>query len=368
MEQVHLNLKKQENNSYDILIDRDLLKKIPEDLKKNNIGNRYLIITDSNIEHLFGKTLLNLMKKAGLRADLISFKAGEQSKNLETLKELLTKTQKLGLDRKSAIIALGGGVVGDVAGLVAATYMRGINYIQVPTSLLAMVDSSIGGKVAVDLPTGKNIIGNFHQPKKVYIDVTLLKELPKREIINGLAEIIKHALIKDKTLFNYIKNNLNKILNKDESTLITLIKKNCEIKARIVEEDEKEAGPRKLVNYGHTIGHAIETLTNYKKFSHGEAIAIGMGVEALIANKANLLSKKELAAQNTLLKKAGLSTKIPNINTNKLISELKKDKKVVGGKIEFVLLECIGKAKCEMKPPTNIIKQAIEESRWFVYQ
>lgn len=363
MEKIHLNLKKEIDESYDILIDRNLLSKIPSDLRKNNVGNRYLIITDSNIENLFGNKLLDLMKKNGLKTDLISFTAGERSKNMSTFAKLIHETHNLGLDRKSVIIALGGGVVGDMAGLVASTYMRGISYMQVPTSLLAMVDSSIGGKVAVDLPTGKNIIGNFHQPKKVYVDVSLLKDLPKKELINGLAEIIKHALIKDKTLFNYIENNLSKILNKDELTLIALIKRNCEIKARIVEQDEKEAGTRKLVNYGHTIGHAVETLTNYKKFSHGEAIAIGMAVGALIANKVNLLSKKELTLQNNLLKKASLPTKLPNIDTNKLVNELKKDKKAVGGEVEFVLLERIGKAKYSMKVLNNVIKEAIEESR-----
>jgi 3-dehydroquinate synthase len=363
MEKVHLNLKKEINNSYDIIIGKDILNEIPSDLKKKNIGNKYLIITDSNIKKLFGNKLLTLMKKAGLYANLISFKAGEQNKNLEVFKTLIEQVHSLKLDRKSAIIALGGGVVGDIAGFVATCYMRGINYIQIPTSLLAMVDSSIGGKVAVDLKTGKNIVGNFHQPKKVYIDVSLLNNLPKRELINGLSEIIKHALIRDNALFSFINNNLNKILSKDEQILIKLIKKNCEIKARIVEKDEKESNLRKLVNYGHTIGHALETLTNYKKYSHGEAIAIGMIVEGLIANKIGFLSKKELTKQNNLIKKAGLPTKIPNINTNQLIKELKKDKKVVGGKIEFVLLKSIGTAEYSINASNTIIKESIEESR-----
>ncbi len=363
MEKIKLNLKNRIDQSYNIVIDRDLLGKIPKDLKQNKIGNSYLIITDSNIEKLFGKKLLALMKKTGLKTDLISFKAGEQSKNLKTFTQLIQKAHKLGLDRKSTILALGGGVVGDIAGLVASTYMRGIDYIQIPTTLLAMVDSSIGGKVAVDLPTGKNIVGHFHQPKKVYIDISLLKNLPKKEMNNGLAEIIKHALIKDQSLFSFIDNNLDKIKNKDSNILIKLIKRNCEIKARIVEQDEKESGIRKLVNYGHTMGHAIETLTNYKKYSHGEAIAIGMAVEALIANKIGLLPKKDLTKQNKLIKKIGLPVKVPNINSNKLTNELKKDKKVVGGKIEFVLLERIGKAKHSIHTSNKIIKQAIEESK-----
>lgn len=363
MEKVHLNLKKETDNSYDILIDENLLSKIPKDLKKNKIGNKYLIITDTNIKPLFGDKLLFLMKKEGLDTSLISFKAGEQSKNLSVFEELIKKTHNLNLDRSSAILALGGGVVGDIAGFVASTYMRGINYVQIPTSLLAMVDSSIGGKVAADLPTGKNIVGNFHQPKKVYIDVSLLNNLPKKELVNGLSEIIKHALIKDKDLFNFIEKNMDKIIGKDKQTLINLIKRNCEIKARIVEQDEKEKGPRKLVNYGHTVGHALETLTNYKKYSHGEAIAMGMAVAGRVANKIGLLSKEELTEQNNLLKKAGLETKIPNIDSSKLINELKKDKKVVGGKLEFVLLEQIGKAKYGITPSNDIIKESIEESK-----
>ncbi len=363
MERVHLNLRKKVNNSYDILIDKNLLSKIPLDLKKSKIGNRYLIITDSNIKGLFGKKLLAMMKKAGLKTDLISFKAGEQSKNLKVFGELIRKVHSLGLDRKSAIIALGGGVVGDIAGFVAACYMRGINYIQVPTSLLAMVDSSIGGKVAVDLSTGKNAVGNFCQPKKVYIDVSLLKKLPKRELINGLAEIIKHALIRDKSLFDSIDKNMSKILSRDHSILIKIIKRNCEIKARIVEKDEKESGLRKLVNYGHTIGHALETMTKYKKYSHGEGIAIGMILEGSIANKKGMLLRKELIKQNNLIKKVGLPVKLPKINSNRLINELKKDKKVVGGKIEFVLLERIGKARYGINVSNRIIKEAVKESK-----
>ena len=303
------------------------------------------------------------MNKTSLKTDMLSFKAGEQSKGLSTFTELLQKTHNLGLDRNSAIIALGGGVVGDIAGFVAAAYMRGIAYIQVPTSLLAMVDSSIGGKVAVDLPTGKNIVGAFYQPKKVYIDVSLLENLPKKELINGLSEIIKHAIIRDAELFKEIRNNLGKIMEKDQQALIKIVKRNCEIKAEIVEKDEKEAGLRKLVNYGHTVGHALETLTHYKKYSHGEAIAIGMAVAGSISNKIGMLSKEELVSQNSLLRKAGLPIKVPNMPLNKIISELKKDKKTVGGKIEFVLLEKIGKASYGINVPNSIIEQALEENR-----
>ncbi|MEA2037877.1 MAG: 3-dehydroquinate synthase [Nanoarchaeota archaeon] len=350
------------NNSYGILIDKNLLSRIPLALKRKNLGNRYLIITDSNVKRLFGDKLLRLMKKKGLKADILSFKAGEQNKNLNTFSNLIEKTYKLGLDRKSAIIALGGGVVGDIAGFVAASYMRGINYIQIPTSLLAMVDSSIGGKVAVDLKLGKNMVGNFYQPKQVYIDVSLLKTLPKKEVINGMAEIIKHALIKDLTLFNYTKKNLSKIMSKDEKTLIRIIKRSCQIKAEVVGKDEKESGLRKILNYGHTIGHAIEQLTGYKKYSHGEAILVGMMVEGLVSNKIGMLSKKDLLKQNKLIKEI-TSIKLPNINTSKIINELKKDKKAIWGRIEFVLLEKIGKVRHSVKVPNDMINYAIQKSK-----
>ncbi len=363
METVQLNLKKGKDRSYDILIGSRIMDKIPLDLKRNNLGNRYLIITDSNLEGTHGKRLLSLMRKEVLSVSILSFKAGEKSKNLKVYGKLIEKLHELKLDRKSTIIALGGGVVGDISGFVAATYMRGINYIQVPTSLLATVDSSIGGKVAVDLSTGKNIVGAFYQPRKVYIDVSLLKGLPRKEILNGLSEAIKHALIMDKKLFNFIKKNLDNVLHIDEKTLIELVRRNCNIKANIVESDETESGLRKILNYGHTIGHALETLTGYSRYSHGEAIAIGMVVEGLIANKIGILSDEELRQQNGLIRQAGLPTKLPNINTNRFVDELKKDKKVVDGRTEFVLLREIGKAEYGVHASTEIIKKSIDQSK-----
>jgi len=363
MNRVRVNLKKIVDNSYDILIDKNLLKKLPSELKQNPLGNKYAIITDSNVEKLFGKDILRSMKRHKIDAVLLSFKAGEQSKRLSVFERLITKVHKAKLDRKSAIIALGGGVVGDMAGFIASTYMRGINYIQVPTTLLAMVDSSIGGKVAVDLTTGKNMVGNFCQPKKVFIDITLLKSLPKDEIINGLSEVIKHALIQDSTLFDFLEKNLDQIMARNPNVLLKLIKRNCEIKANIVEEDEKEQGLRKIVNYGHTIGHALETLTNFKMFSHGQAIAIGMSVAGTISNKIGMLTKKELDVQNRLLKRIGFKTKVPNIPTARIVAELKKDKKIIGGRIELVLLSSIGNAKYGINVPNGTITDSIEKCK-----
>ena len=342
MEKVHLTLKKIKDRSYDILIDRGLSSRIAKDLKKSKLGNRYAIIADSNVARLFGNKLLSSLKKEGIKADLISFKAGEQSKNIDVFGQLIEKVHALGLDRKSAIIALGGGVTGDIAGFVAACYMRGISYVQVPTTLLAQVDSSIGGKVAIDLKKGKNSCGAFFQPSKVYIDVSLIRSLPKKELLCGLAEIMKHAVIADARLFSFIEKNVKKILAKDEKVLIELIRRSCEIKARVVEKDENEGNLRKILNYGHTIGHALETLTDYKKYSHGEAIAIGMVVEASISNKLGLMPKQEVIRQNKLLDDIGLSINVPKVSADRIIKELSKDKKAVEGKVQFVLPKRIG--------------------------
>ncbi len=345
MSKATVHLEKRVDNSYNIVIEKNLMGKIPGYLKKEELGNEYAIITDSNIEKIFGKKLLKDLNKKGLNACLLSFKAGERNKNLKTAKYLLEQMLKKGLDRNSAVIALGGGVVGDLAGFVAASYMRGIPYIQVPTSLLAMVDSSIGGKVAVDLEGGKNSCGAFYQPKKVFIDISALKSLPEAELKNGMAEVVKHAMIADKKLFVYLEKNLEGIFKRNEPVLEKIIKRNCEIKARIVEKDEKEKNLRKVVNYGHTIGHAIEVLTNYKKFTHGEAIAIGMNYEARIAEKLGYLGSREVERQNLLLKRIGLRIKMPEFSAKELLRVMRKDKKAVGGKIQIVLPKNIGAMK-----------------------
>lgn len=345
MSKVRVHLKKRRDNSYDIVIEESLLKKIASYLNKEKIGNKYAIITDSTVEKIFGRKLLKDLNKRGLSAYLISFKAGESSKNLKTAQYLLEEMLKKGLDRNSAVIALGGGVVGDVAGFVAASYMRGIAYIQVPTTLLAMVDSSIGGKVAVDLRNGKNSCGAFYQPKKVFIDISALNYLPEKELKNGLSEVVKHAIIADERLFSYLENNLQKIFKRDEKVLKKIIKRSCEIKARIVERDEKEKNLRKVVNYGHTIGHAIEVLTNYKKFTHGEAIAIGMCSEAKIAERLGYLSREEVERQNNLLRAIGLRIELPKFGAGRILNIMRRDKKAVAAKIQVVLPAGIGKMK-----------------------
>jgi 3-dehydroquinate synthase len=309
------------------------------------LGNNYAIVTDSKAEKLFGKRLLAGMQKAGLSCFLVSFKAGEQSKNLKTVEDLSEECLGNGLDRKSAIIALGGGVAGDLAGFVAATFMRGIAFVQVPTTLLAMADSSIGGKVGVDLESGKNIVGAFWQPKKVFIDPVLLKELPPRELRNGLAETVKHAVIADAAFFDFLDNNAAAILKKEPRALLHIAEKNCSIKAAVVEKDEREENMRRILNYGHTVAHALEALTKFKRYSHGEAVAIGLNVEARIAERLGFLDLIDVQRQKSLLEKFGLQTKMPRFAPEKILAQMQKDKKSVGGSLVFALPERIGVMK-----------------------
>ena len=269
---------------------------------------------------------------------------------------------RLALGRDSCIIALGGGVVGDLAGFAAATYMRGIPYIQVPTTLLAMVDSSIGGKVGVDTLHAKNAIGAFYQPKKVIIDLNFIKTLPKNEIANGLAEIIKQALIKDKNFFHFLEKNIDKILSYDLYILKQTIKRSCEIKASIVMQDEREKGIRKILNYGHTIGHAIESALNYK-ISHGQAIAIGMSYAAKLSAKLGFLHEGSVIRQNNLLEYIGLPHKLSHhkLKPRKILEHIQYDKKIINGKINFVLLNSIGDVIISDKITLEDIKQILEE-------
>ncbi len=345
MHTIRINLKRSIDDSYDILIGNKITDLMIRELKETPFGNKYAIITDDNVKKHYGDELLKKIRKAGIDCSLISFNHGEQNKNLKIFGLLHEELLKTRIDRKSCIITLGGGIVGDIAGFVAATYMRGINYIQVPTTLLAQADSSMGGKVAIDLSSGKNSCGAFYQPKKVYIDVDFLKTLPKKEIVNGLVETVKHAVIADEKFFSLIQKNLPEIFQMKSDLLIRIAETNCSIKKNVVENDLFEKNLRKTVNYGHTIGHALETLTGYKKYTHGEAIAIGMAVEGKISNLMGWLSDKDLKSQNSLLEKIGLNLKLPEIKKEIILKELAKDKKAVSGKVFFALPEKIGKMK-----------------------
>lgn len=340
VERLHLALKEVVDESYDILVGYGLLDRIPSDLKENPIGNKYAIITDSSIRGLYGERLLEGFREEGVSACLIDFPAGEGSKSLDMVGYLVGRLLREGVDRKSAIIALGGGVVGDLSGFVASVYMRGIPYIQVPTTLLSQVDSSIGGKTGVDTVDGKNLIGSFYQPKRVYIDPSLLESLPEREFISGLSEVVKYGVICDRSLFDYLESNVERIKRRDREALFHIIRASCIIKKRIVEEDPREENKRAILNYGHTPAHALERLSGYK-CPHGEAVSVGMRISGWVAVRLGFWSVDEWARQNRLLEMFGLPLKM-EFSVDDLIGALYYDKKIEGGKIMFVLPRRIG--------------------------
>lgn len=343
IEKISVKLQITEDKSYDIHIGEGILERIPREVQDVGLAHRFVIITDSNVEPLYGKRLLQEFRKVGLETEIIAFPAGEKNKNRETKAWIEDRMLELTVGRDSAVIALGGGVVGDIAGFVAATYTRGLPYVQVPTTLVACVDSSIGGKTAVDTPHGKNLIGSFHQPWKVYIDIDTLLTLDQREIREGLAEVIKYGVIRDEELFSFLEKNMDAVFSYDKEALGYIIKRGCEIKAEVVERDERESNLRKILNFGHTIGHAVENLSDYG-ITHGEAISIGMVAEGKLAAEMGLWSGEELPRLENLIKQAGLPTEVPvDMKVRKIIDTMKLDKKSRGGRIEMALPRRIGR-------------------------
>ena len=333
-------------NSYEVTIEAGIRNKISEELLKIGVKNnrKILVISNKEISDLYIEEFLKPLKRNNYQVQIFLIKAGELHKNVETLIEIYNFAFEFGLDRNSLIIALGGGIVGDITGLAAATWLRGIDYIQIPTTLLSMVDSSVGGKTAVNHPKGKNLIGAFHQPKAVFIDPETLKTLPKREFNAGMAEVIKYGVIKDKELFEFLENekNKNKLINLENECLIKIINSSIKTKSHIVSKDEQEHGVRAILNYGHSFGHVIENLCGYGEFLHGEAISIGMKIAGGIALEKGLWSNEEFIRQDNLLKSYSLPTKIPKINKKEVITILMGDKKVRDGKMRFILPKGIG--------------------------
>ncbi len=332
--------KKEIDDSYKVFIEKGVVNKLPSLLKKINLGQKYAIITDSKTAKIHGQTISKFLNKNGIKNEIFSFESGEKSKTLSTIEELAESMVEKGFNRKDAIIALGGGVVGDIAGFLASIYLRGIPFVQIPTTLLAAVDSAIGGKTGVDLKIGKNLLGTITQPKAVFIDINLLKTLPENQIRNGLGEIIKYGVIKDEKFFSYLEKNLSKVFNHDEKVLNYIIQKSIAIKVEVVENDEKEAKNRMLLNYGHTYGHALETMSNYTLL-HGYAISIGMVIANEMAVAKKLLKQKDADRIKALLEQAGLPVYSMYKPTMK---NLTTDKKSDGKSINFILPTKIGNA------------------------
>lgn len=339
-----VELKKVVDDSYEIEIGFGLEEKLVADLQNGLVGNRkkLALITDSNVKPLYGDKLQAMLREAGFQAELFVFPAGERQKTRETKARLEDELLERGCRRDCAVVAIGGGVVTDLAGFLAGTFARGVPFVNYATTLLAAADASVGGKTAVDTPLATNLIGLFHQPKKVYLDVNAWKTLPKRQISSGLAETVKHACIAHPGFFEYLEQNLSGLLACDEKVCTAVAEENCRIKYEVVMQDERESGLREVLNLGHTVGRAIETVSGYTLL-HGEAVSIGLAAETALAQRMGYLTEEERRRVLALLERAGLPVKIPpEIKKDELVQKLYTDKKVKDGKLHFVLQRGIG--------------------------
>lgn len=337
MERLYVDLGER---SYDIVF-TDSFNALGSEVQKIGAPKKIIIVTDTNVEPLYAETVKKELEKTGAEVYVHVMTAGEEHKNINAVLGICGACIQNGLDRKSMIAALGGGVTGDTAGFAAAVYMRGIDFIQIPTTLLAQSDSSVGGKTGVDFAAGKNMIGAFHQPRLVYINVNTLKTLPREQFISGMGEVIKHGVIKDRAFFDYIKNNADKIKTLDTETFIRMSKTNCSIKADVVKQDEHENGLRAILNFGHTIGHAVESAFDFK-LTHGECVGFGMIAASHIAAARGMITEDELSELAGVLGEYGFRTKIKLPSYDKVIDFMQKDKKKTAGKLKFILPAHIG--------------------------
>lgn len=331
--------------SYDIVIGGGILGGIGEALKGFGFTG-VAVITNPTVQGIYGGIVDASLREAGFEPPWVVVPDGEEYKSIRWMEHIWGELLRLRLDRKSALIALGGGVIGDMAGFAAATYMRGIACVQAPTTLLAQVDSSVGGKTGVNHPLGKNMIGAFHQPSLVWIDAETLGSLPRREFIAGLSEVIKYGVIGDEQFFSYLEKNKDEILSLGGNALMHIIGRSCEIKAGVVAADEREAGLRAILNYGHTIGHALETETGYRRYLHGEAVSIGMCAEAELAKAMGIMDRAEKDRIKKLVESFGLPSELPkDVDGEALAGSMALDKKAVAGTLRFVLPEKIGRVR-----------------------
>jgi 3-dehydroquinate synthase len=346
---------------YTITIGHGILEEFPRFIRGLGLGHDALIISHPIIERLHGVKLSAALKKAGYTVKILNVPEGEKSKSAAIALRLIKQISAYDVDKRIFIIALGGGVVGDLAGFVAAIYKRGVPYIQVPTTLLAQIDSSIGGKTAIDLETGKNLVGAFYQPSFVLADTKVLKTLSQRQIRNGLAEAIKYGIIADAKLFDYIEANHKKFLKGDIEILNFIIRRCTRIKAKIVSEDEKETkGLRTVLNFGHTVGHAVEAASRYDQYQHGESVGLGMRVAARISVAMGLLAVPQELRINQLITSVGLPEKIVGVGLAKILDLMRHDKKFTAGHNRFVLVRKIGHAVVVNDIPLDVITQAIQ--------
>ncbi len=348
------------DHSYDILVGYEISKDLGHLLNPLNLGKDAIIITHPIINKYHGKVLVSTLRRGGYTVKIFEVPEGEKSKSVRCAFHLIEKIATCDVKRKIFVIAFGGGVIGDLAGFVSAIYKRGIPYLQVPTTLLAQIDSAIGGKVGIDLSIGKNLVGTFYHPRLVSSDIEILLTLNQRQIRNGLAEAIKYGIICDRKLFDFIWNNTQKLLGKDPGVLQELVFICSQIKAKIVMSDEREKkGIRTILNFGHTTGHAIEAANQYKYYHHGEAVCLGMRVASLISHRLGLLSDTDMNRMAELLTRIGLPQRIKKGNLSTIIHHMQHDKKFIAQKNRFVLATEIGSVKVVEDVPPKIILESI---------
>ncbi len=358
MEKIRVEL---EDRSYTITIGSSILRTIGQSLERFDFGRKIGIVSNPTVFGLYGKLLTESLAHSGFECIESILPDGEEYKTLASAEKIYEALLSAKCDRKSAIIALGGGVIGDIAGFVASTYMRGIDFIQVPTTLLAQVDSSVGGKTGVNHALGKNMIGSFWQPRLVWIDISTLHTLSRRDFLSGIAEIIKYGVIWDSDLFDDLERKREFILSLNPGDLTHIISRSCEIKADVVSRDERETGLRAILNFGHTIGHAIETATGYTAFLHGEAIAIGMLVESQIAHLMGCVDAAFVRRFRSLINAYGLPSSLPKgLDIPMVFEAMRLDKKTVSGALRFILPDRIGRVSMHESVPDTVIRQAID--------
>ena len=349
-------------DSYDIVVGHGILSALGDAVTRLGLGPKEMVVTSTRLWPLHGKAVQDSLAASGFDVCVAHMNDDEQSKSIQTVMSLYDKLVENEFDRNSGIIAVGGGVVGDVAGFAAATFMRGVPFVQVPTTLLAQVDSSIGGKTGVNLPSGKNLVGAFYQPTLVWTDVSTLKTLPERELRSGLAEVIKYAVVADQGLFHILEEKIRSFSEASSDTLIEIISRCCSAKARIVEQDEKDHGVRSILNYGHTAGHALETLSNYIQYTHGEAVALGMIVAARVSHEIGAIDQTTAEKQERLIGAAGLPTRIDRfIDPQNIVRQLTRDKKRLAGHIRWILPKTIGEVFLTDEVPLDAVLRVVRD-------
>lgn len=349
------------SRSYRIHVGAGALGTLGAELARLRVGRKAVLVSDAAVARLHGEPVARSLQAAGFDLIRLPVPEGEQAKRLETARDAWDRLLDAGCDRTTTLVALGGGAVGDLAGFVAGTYMRGMNFVQAPTTLLAQVDASIGGKTAIDHPRGKNLIGVFHQPRLVIVDPLVLTTLPDREFRSGLAEVIKHGIVLDSSYFEDLEANVPQLLGRDPTTLERVVAGSCRLKARVVERDEQEAELRWVLNYGHTVGHALEAATGFHRWAHGEAVSLGIAAEARLAERLGIGSPAVTKRQVSLLAAVGLPVAGTQVDPAAVMEALSRDKKSRDGRVPFVFAPEIGSFRLESGVPREAVLEVLKD-------